>query len=88
MVRVGALGVRGLPERDLLLPPVSPPAAFDGRSRVAVFSFEGIRSAVIKHPITDMVGSIITARSVSYIHVLFDRHEASSAMGRGGKLAR
>lgn len=78
MIRAGSLG-NGLPERDLLLSQ-NHRLLLTGERASLYFQETEVLSAV-KH-LTDMKGiDVVETGSVSYIHILFDRHEVLLSNG-------
>lgn len=78
-IEAGALG-RGLPRRDLL---VSPQHRMLVRSPIATRMFDATEVLVPAHMLTDLPGISRedNAQSVTYYHMLFDRHEVVFAEG-------
>lgn len=78
-IRAGALGPNS-PERDLV---VSPQHRILVRSQIAQRMFSAPELLVAAHQLTDIPGIDILhdARSVTYVHLLFDRHEVLMSNG-------
>ncbi len=78
-IAAGALGC-GLPHRDLL---VSPQHRMLVRSAIAIRMFDAEEVLVPAHKLVGVPGVTVdeTVESVTYIHVLFDRHEVVFAEG-------